>query len=45
MLLLVLKMQPSVVNLAAQETLLLYKQLWYSGPNFPVSDPDVIQGN
>lgn len=45
MLVLVLKMQPSVVNLPAQETLLLYRQLLYSGPNFPVSDPDVIQGN
>lgn len=42
---LVPKMQPSIVNLAAQESLLLYRKLCYSGPNFPVSDPDVIQGN
>lgn len=46
-LVLLLKMQPSIVNLSVQKSLLLYRhiQLLYSGPNFPLSDPEIIQRN
>jgi len=40
-------MQPSTVNLPVQESFLLYGhiQLLYFGPNFPLNDPEVIEGN